>query len=129
MHSAFTLFHWTISACIHCRFSVNLMNSRCLHFFPFNLVRIKFLVADWIGLSSILIFQFVSLLVLPLDETIEQGRNASRWLNLFLDFVFFSCVYAVLCFLPLFGSNILRSCFIWDLLNFEHCTNRDQSLM
>ena len=45
-----SLSYWSIYACIHCRFSVNSMNSRCLHFFPFNLSRIKFLVANWIGL-------------------------------------------------------------------------------
>ena len=44
------LFHWSIPACIHCTFSISSMTSRCLHFFPFNLSRIKFLVADWIGL-------------------------------------------------------------------------------
>ena len=37
------LFYWSISACIRCTFSINSMNSRCLHSFPFNLSRIKFL--------------------------------------------------------------------------------------
>ena len=31
---------------VHCRFFINLMNSRGLHSFPFNLSRIKFLVVD-----------------------------------------------------------------------------------
>ena len=41
------LSYWTISACVHCRFSINTMNSRCLHSFPFNLSRIKFQVVEW----------------------------------------------------------------------------------
>ena len=40
------LFYWSISACIHCTFSIKAMNSRCLHSFLFNLSRNKFLVAD-----------------------------------------------------------------------------------
>ena len=36
----------------------------------------------------------------------HQGQNASLWLNPFLDFVSSSiCVYAVLCFLPLFSIS------------------------
>ena len=59
--------------CLHSlRISTNSMNSRCLHSFP-----------------SVLLFQFVSLLVLPPDEILEQGRNASRWLIPFLDLVSF----------------------------------------
>ena len=41
-----TVSHWTISTCIYCKFSMNAINSRCLHSFPFNLSRIKFLVTD-----------------------------------------------------------------------------------
>ena len=37
--------HSTISACIHCRFSINSTNSRYLHSFSFNLSKFKFLVA------------------------------------------------------------------------------------
>ena len=38
---------------------------------------------------KILVFWFVSLLVQPHDKTLEQDRNASRWFNLFLDFMSF----------------------------------------
>ena len=41
------LFYWSISACIHCRFAVNSMGSRCLHSFPFNPSRIKFLLLSY----------------------------------------------------------------------------------
>ena len=45
----------------------------------------------WVSLSKkfIPVFQFVSLSVLTPNETLELGRNASRCLNPFLDFVSF----------------------------------------
>ena len=57
-------------------------------------------------------FQFVSLPALPPDETLEQGRNALRWLNLFLDFASF----LVLCLRCFVFSAALRNLYLIAIL-------------
>ena len=100
-----SLSYWLISACIHCRFSINSMTSHCLHSFSFNLSRIKFLVADWIRLfllshfSSLFPYLFYRLMR-PLSK-VEMRRGGSFP---FLDFV---------SFLLLFSATSLS----FDLLN------------
>ena len=74
------LFYWSILACIHCTFSINSMNSRCLHSYRFSLSRIKFLVADWIGLfllscfSSSFPYMFYRLMR-PLSKVETRGGS------------------------------------------------------
>ena len=81
------------------------MNSRCLHSFPFNLNRIKFLVADWIVFFLLsqfsCSFPYLSYRLMKTLSKVEMRRGSS---NPLLDFVSLSLtVY----FLPLFGIIIL----------------------
>ena len=101
--------HWTISASIHCRFSINSIISRCLHSFPFSLSWIKFLVADWIVFfllsyfSSSFPYLFFSRMR-PLSKVETRGGSIPFWTLHLSSF----CVCAVFVFsaaLPNFSTG------------------------